>query len=286
MTYNNTNMMHTQQQTHIPGAYGQASAMFQPGYANTNTQEVQYWNSGGHTPSNQPTYGMAHGGGFTGSAQAMFQPGYANTNVQEVRQLNAGYAAPQQGYAQAQMNTYQQTQPINYLHPHQTGYLHTQPGNYSMQATQTAYQPVFGSTVNSIFSPGFAGTNVQEVQQRNHTAYTGQTAYTGNTGYSAPLGGSANAIFSPGFAGTNVQEVRQLNQGNAMSSGVMSSGYSIHPAQQQQSQQAYQNYNASLGGVQSIFSPGFAGTNVQEVRSLNHGGQASAHVGSIFPGSI
>lgn len=239
MTYNNTNMMHTQQQTHIPGAYGQASAMFQPGYANTNTQEVQYWNSGAHNPSAQPTYGMAYGG----SAQAMFQPGYAHTNTHAVHQLNSGYAAPQQGYPQAQMNSYQQTQPIHYLHPNQTSYLHTQPGSYPMQATQPAYQPVFG--------------------------------------------GAANSIFSPGFAGTNAQEVRQLNQGNAAPAGIMSSGYGLHPAQQQ-SQQAYanQNYGASLGGAQSIHSPGFAGTNVQEVRSLNNGGQATAHVGSIFPGSI
>ncbi|MDR7314786.1 hypothetical protein [Brevibacillus nitrificans] len=283
MTYNN-NIMHSQQ-PHIPGAMGQASAMFQPGYANTNTQEVQYWNQGGHTSHAQiPSYGMSYGGGL-GGTQAMFQPGYANTNAQEVRQFNQGYSTPnQQGFQQTQMNSYQQAQPINYLHPNQ--------GTNYMQA-QSTYQPAFGAATNSIFSPGFAGTNVQEVQQRNNTGYAGisnyqgQANYTNNTGYSAQTGGS---IFSPGFAGTNVQEVRQLNQGGTASSGLMNAGYNAgysQQPQQQMSQQPYQNYGNAMGiGSQSVFSPGFAGTNVQEVRSLNNGGQATAHTGSIFPGSF
>jgi len=303
MTYNNNNIMQSQQQTNIPAAIGQASAMFQPGYANTGSQEVQYWNQGGHSPSAQlPTYGLSYGGGISGSPQAMLQPGYAQTNAQEVRQLNSVYAAPQQGYQQPQLNNYQQAQPINYLHPHQTGYLQTQPSGYMQvqpsgymhvqpsgyMQVQSTYQPAFGTAVNSIFSPGFAGTNIQEVQPRNQTGYTGQTAFTSNNGYSAQLGGS---IFSPGFAGTNPQEVRQLNQGNAAPAGIMSSGYGLHPQQQQQqqqqqNQQSLANYGSSLGGTQSIYSPGFAGANVQEVRSLNSGGQAPAHIGSIFPGSI
>ncbi|MDF2681257.1 MAG: hypothetical protein K0R47_2447 [Brevibacillus sp.] len=327
MTYN-YNIMQSQQQPNISGAMGQAGSMFQPGYANTNAQEVQYLNQGGFSPSSQaPTYGMSYGGGI-GGTQAMFQPGFANTNVQEVRQLNSGYAAPQQqGFQQAQMNSYQQTQPINYLHPHNTGYTQA----------QSTYQPAFGATTNSIFSPGFSGTNVQEVQQRNNTGftgYTGQTGYSSNTGYSSPIGGSifspgfagtnvqevqqrnntgfsgytgqsgytnnagysspiSGGIFSPGFAGTNVQEVRQLNQGGNATAGIMSSGFGLQPQQQQQqqpqqqSQQSYQSYGNSIGtGSQSMFSPGFAGTNVQEVRSLNNGGQMTAYTGSIFPGSI
>lgn len=274
MTYNN-NIMQSQQQTPFSGAMGQTGSMFQPGYANTNVHEVQYWNQGGHSPATiTPTYGMNYGGSGT---QAMFQPGFANTNVQEVRQLNSGYNAPQQqGYQQTQMNSYQQqVQPINYLHPHNTGYVQAQPSGY-MQ-TQTAYQPTYGAATNSIFSAGFAGTNIQEVQQRNNTGYAGQTGYSNNT-----LGGS---IFSPGFAGTNVQEVRQLNQGGAPSAGMLG-GYGLHP-QQQQPQQSYQSYGNSIGtGAPSIYSPGFAGTNVQEVRSLNHGGQMTAHTGSIFPGSM
>ncbi|MED4782098.1 hypothetical protein [Brevibacillus choshinensis] len=292
MTYNN-NIMQSQLQPHISGAMGQTNVMFQPGYANTNAHEVQYWNQGGHSPAAQAsTYGMNYGGGI-GGTQAMFQPGFANTNVQEVRQLNSGYAAPQQqGFQQTQMNSYQQTQPINYLHPHNTGFIQAQPSGY-MQA-QSTYQPSYGTATNSIFSPGFAGTNIQEVQQRNNTGYagqgyTGQTGYTNNTGYSPQLGGS---IFSPGFAGTNVQEVRQLNQGGTASAGIMSSGYGLYPQQQQQqqqqqAQQSYQSYGSSIGtGSQSIYSPGFAGTNIQEVRSLNNGGQMTAHTGSIFPGSM
>ncbi|TKI56844.1 hypothetical protein E8L90_15955 [Brevibacillus antibioticus] len=254
MTYTNNNMMQSQQQPQFFGAVGPAGSMFQPGFAGTNVQEVQYWNQGGHAQSlGTPSLGMSSGG-----AQAIFSPGFANTNVQEVRQLNnTGY--PQQ----------QQQQHFGYAQGQQAGYIQAQP----------SYQQSVGQ--GSIFSPGFAGTNVQEVQARNHSGYGGQPGYTNQAAYPPAMTGS---IFSPGFANTNVQEVRQLNN----------TGYGMHAqqGQLQQSQlqpQAYanQSYSNQAGvGAQSVFSPGFAGTNTQEVRQLNTPGQMAPHTGSIFPGTF
>ncbi|GED68291.1 hypothetical protein BRE01_19930 [Brevibacillus reuszeri] len=263
MTYNNNNIMQSQQ-PHISGAMG-AGAMFQPGYAGTNVHEVQHWNHGGHpqsigTPA--PTYGMSYGGGM-GGAQSIFSPGFAGTNTQEVRHLNAGYSAQQQ-----QHGGYGQNQALGYMQ-NQTSYMQAQP---SYQ--QTSY----GAQAGSVFSPGFAGTNVHEVQARNNSGYTN---YTGQTGYTNQVGNTAGGgIFSPGFAGTNVQEVRHLNQGGYAPTSIMSSGY-----QGQAQQQQYQN---QLGmGAQSMYSPNFAGTNVQEVRQLNAPGQMGQQTtGSIFPGTF
>jgi len=267
MTYNNNNIMQSLQPT-ISGAMGSAGAMFQPGFAGTNVQEVQHWNQGGQLQSlgtSAPTYGMSFGGGI-GGAQSIFSPGFAGTNVQEVRQLNSGYPAQQQ------QGGYSQNQPLGYMQNQYSGYIQAQP---------TYQQANYGAQAGSIFSPGFAGTNVQEVQARNHSGYNN---YIGQAGYSNQAGNtSGGSIFSPGFANTNVQEVRQLNQGGFAPTPVMSSGYNTQ-AQQVQQQQQYQN---QLGmGAQSMFSPGFAGTNAQEVRQLNAPGQMVQQTGSIFPGTF
>ncbi|MCM3079429.1 hypothetical protein [Brevibacillus invocatus] len=316
MTYNTINNMMTNQQNQLSSIPQSANSMFQPGYAGTNTQEVQHWNQGGHTQTSiTPTYGtMSYSGNLgSASAQSMFQPGFANTNTQEVRQLNAGYAAPQQNYQQAQMGGFQQN--------------------------QAAFQPSYGMQANSIFSPGFAGTNTQEVQARNNSSYTGYSSmnalpmqsgyaaqgqaqlYSGgvgsiyspgfagtntqevqarnNTGYAGynsigyaaqmqaqPFSASTGSVFSPGFAGTNAQEVRQNNQAGYSSPSLMSGGYQQQQSYHSQQPQQLQAYSSPFGaGAQSVFSPNFAGTNVQEVRSLN-AGQAPAHTGSIFPGSF
>lgn len=316
MTYNTINSMMSNQQNQLSSIPQSANSMFQPGYAGTNTQEVQHWNQGGHSQTSiTPTYGtMSYGGNLgSASAQSMFQPGFANTNTQEVRQLNAGYSAPQQNFQQAQMGGYQQS--------------------------QASYQPSYGMQANSIFSPGFAGTNTQEVQARNNGSYTGfssmsampmQSGYAAqgqsqlygggagsifspgfagtntqevqarnNSGYAGfssngyasqmqaqPYSGGTGSIFSPGFAGTNAQEVRQYNQASYSSPSLMSGGYQQQQSFYSQQPQQLQNYASQLGaGAQSVFSPNFAGTNVQEVRSLN-AGQAPAHTGSIFPGSF
>jgi len=271
MTYNNNNIMQSQQPT-ISGAMGSAGAMFQPGFAGTNVHEVQHWNQGGHSQSlgiPAPTYGMSYGGGISG-AQSIFSPGFAGTNVQEVRQLNSGYPAQQQ-------QSYNQNQALGYMQNQSSGYMQAQPANY-IQAQPTYQQANYGAQAGSIFSPGFAGTNVHEVQARNHSGYNN---YIGPAGYTNQAGNtSGGSIFSPGFAGTNVQEVRQLNQGGFAPTPVMSSRYNTQAQQPQQ----YQN---QLGmGAQSMFSPGFAGTNAQEVRQLNAPGQMVQQTGSIFPGTF
>ncbi|MGG1660099.1 hypothetical protein [Brevibacillus sp. NRS-1366] len=286
MTYTNNNIMQSQQ-PNISGAMGSAGAMFQPGFAGTNVQEVQHWNHGGQPQSlGTPTYGMSFGTGISG-AQSMFSPGFAGTNAQEVRQLNSGYgySAPQQQFG------YGQTQALNYLPNQSSGYLQGQPSAY-IQAQPSFQQANYPAQSGSIFSPGFAGTNVQEVQARNHTAYNssmGQAGYSNQTGNQATMGGS---IFSPGFAGTNVQEVRQLNQSGYAPTSMMSSGYMQAGQSQQQpqgqNQQMMQGYQNPLGmGIQTVFTPGFAGTNTQEVRQLNAPGHlAPQTTGSIFPGTF
>jgi len=279
MTYNTNNIMHTQAFSQPSGFPQSAHAVFQPGFAGTNASEVQYLNHGGQPQASAtPTYGAFSYGGSTGStsAQAMYQPGFAGTNSQEVRHLNHSYS--------------------------------NQPAGSYMQS-QTAYQPSFGS--HSIFSPGFAGTNVHEVQARNsgtYTGYSGVSSYpqTSMSSQGQIYGGGAGSIFSPNFAGTNVQEVRQQNQAS-YSPAYTSSFYQQPQAQlQQQSyyagypQQAQATTASHLGmgaqattashlgmgmGAQAVYSPSFAGTNVQEVRALN-AGQAAPHTGSIFPGSF
>lgn len=266
MTHILNNMMHSPQQPQFFGAMSPAGAMFQQGFAGTNVQEVQHWNHGGHAQSiGTPSLGMSSGG-----AQAIFSPGFANTNVQEVRQLNnTGYPQQQQyfGYAQNPALHSLQNQSTGYAQAQQAGYIQAQP----------SYQQSVGQ--GSIFSPGFAGTNVQEVQARNQVGYSGyggQAGYTNQAAYPPAMTGS---IFSPGFANTNVQEVRQLNN----------TGYGLHAQQGQLQPQAYANQaysNQAGAGAQAIFSPGFAGTNTQEVQQLNTPGQVAPHTGSIFPGTF
>lgn len=140
--------------------------------------------------------------------------------------------------------------------------------NYQNQSpltqAQMSYQPVSPlSNAGSIFHPGFAGTNVQEVRQLNSgyaapaTGFTSTygTGISSNIGYGTPV----QTIFQPGFAGTNVQEVRQLNSGGYMSQ-PMPSMYNTGMAT-----------TAYPGTAQSIFHPGFAGTDAQEVRARNAG---------------
>jgi len=247
------------------GNTGNASAqsMFQPGFAGTNAQEVQYQNQTGFSQASAaPAFGAFSSGGMTGNAstQAMFQPGFAGTNTQEVRQLNHGYSQqPYGGYMQSQASS----------------------------------QPAFGG--QSIFSPGFAGTNVSEVQSRNSGAYNALSNNLGSFPQASMssqgqfFGGGANSVFSPGFAGTNTQEVRQQNQNSA----AFANSFYQQPQAQMQQQSYFSGYpqqtQAAAGqlgfGAQAVFSPNFAGTNVQEVRALN-AGQAAPHTGSIFPGSF
>jgi hypothetical protein len=176
----------------------------------------------------------------SGPVNAVFQPGFAGTDVQEVRALNAGYAAP--------------------------AVSGTLGMSHAPVASLPSVSPVYGvgAPISAIFSPGFAGTDPQEVRARNAGTYQS---------YSGPVG--MNSVFSPGFAGTNVQEVRALNAGYSapsMATGALGTGYINQPLST-----PYSGMTAGIpGGINAIFQPGFAGTNPQEVRAWNAGYAPSA----------
>ncbi|MGO0059696.1 hypothetical protein ACTID9_06750 [Brevibacillus fluminis] len=208
MNYQNQSPFAQSQMSYQPvSALGSANAIFQPGFAGTNVQEVRQLNSGYAAPALSTGYTATYGTGLSGNiglgtpVQAIFQPGFANTNVQEVRHLNQGGYLQQQG-----------------LGAYGTG-IHAgmQTG---MQAGMQA--PSFPATAQAIFQPGFAGTDVNEVRARNAGGgFIGQNAFAAmhaipsqgmNTQAYMPVqsfGNTAQAIFQPGFAGTNVAEVRQ-----------------------------------------------------------------------------
>ncbi len=233
---------------------GAAQSVFQPGFAGTNVQEVRALNAGypasaafgpysgqayAAQQQQQPTaYGTTQALG--GSASAIFQPGFAGTNAQEVRQ---DYALSQQSTIPA------------YGNPYQTGAIGA---------------PVSAAPVSAIFQPGFAGTNVQQVRQEYAPSQQGAIPHPA---YAAPTatGMTAGSIFQPGFAGTNVQEVRALNAGYPVPAAFGPYSGQAYATQQQptaaQQQPTGSGTSQALGGSASaIFQPGFAGTNVQEVR--------------------
>ncbi|MGC5327626.1 hypothetical protein [Brevibacillus sp. SYSU BS000544] len=248
-------MYNTQNQLTSANFYA-SHPVFQPGFAGTNPQAVRQdiAREGGFAPVNVGQFSQPSQIGTPFSnVQAVFQPGFAGTNPQEVRQ---DIAAP--------LNVGQFSQPSQVGAP-------------------------FGN-VQAVFQPGFAGTNSQEVRQdiareigyvpTYPVAFQNANVGVGQIPVQVPgaLGGGVQAIFQPGFAGTNAQEVRQDYARSA-------NQYQAIPFQQQQ-QLNQQVYNAGMttvptyqtatipqfaSGVQAIFQPGFAGTNVQEVRALNSG---------------
>ncbi|MGD8188408.1 hypothetical protein ACQCN2_00255 [Brevibacillus ginsengisoli] len=233
MTYNNF-YGQNQFQSQLPVG-GSASTMFQPGFAGTNANEVrQDYAQSLQTPAGTSTYAA---GMYGTPVNNIFSPNFAGTNVQEVRALNSGYSSPA---------------------------VHQQPFMAGMGQTM-GYAPQVSSvgmpSVNEVFQPNFAGTNIQEVRARNASAgsFAGYGMHAGMSGMSA---GGANSVFQPNFAGTNVQEVRALNSG--------------YPAPSVNQQPYGQSYNMGMGmgmsaapsfpaTANAIFHPGFAGTNVHEV---------------------
>ncbi len=179
------------------GQFTGPQAVFQPGFAGTNTQVVRQQNSqsaqgqfGGYQQSG-PMGNVSFGGGF--GTQAVFQPGFAGTDAQVVRQQNAQSAQNQLGNA-----GYQQAGPTIDIQPQ-------------------GISPFSGP--QAVFQPGFAGTDAQVVRQQNAQPAQNQFSGTGfqqhgqsgmtSMGYSQF--GGPQAAFQQGFAGTNVQEVRQQN---------------------------------------------------------------------------
>ncbi|WP_232698848.1 hypothetical protein [Brevibacillus daliensis] len=262
----------THNQNYNPSAFAQLSgahSVFQPGFAGTNVQEVQAWNSGYH-----PQQAMSQ------APTNLYSQGFANTNVQEVRALNSGQPTPtvaNQSYGGGLPATYgfqnygsNQNYGMNQVHSSLHNYQSS--ANLGNNANQS-YGPIQGyGGFNNVFQPGFAGTNVQEVRSLNAGHFTPGTSQ----GLSS---GGGHSIYNNGFANTNVQEVRALNYGQPVS-GVSYQSYG------NQAPQAYSysglgsvlgsgNYGASnftnQQSVGNIHQPGFAGTNVQEVQTWNSG---------------
>ncbi|MBO8163678.1 MAG: hypothetical protein H0Z34_08215 [Brevibacillus sp.] len=252
MTYATMNLQQPQAQPQMQAFAGPASAIFQPGFAGTNVQEVRALNAGQPAPS--AAAGTYAAQGTAGSSiNAVFQPGFAGTNVQEVRALNAGQPAP--AIAGPYGQSYQQAYPQAYQAMNQA-----QPFGGAQMST-------FSGGAGSIFQPGFAGTDIQEVRARNAGTYQPLSA----------MAGGITSVFHPGFAGTNVQEVRALNAGYPAPAAAGQSYANAAPqytpsfgVQQMNTAQLHQQpFAPSLANpaANAIFQPGFANTNVQEVRS-------------------
>ncbi|QQE72652.1 hypothetical protein KDJ56_11750 [Brevibacillus composti] len=143
----------------IPAAFGGgAQAVFQPGFAGTDVQQVrnQIARDGGYgyTGAQQSFAQTAGNAGvpasFGGGAQAIFQPGFAGTDAQQVRNEIArdiGFGV-QPNFANAGFG----------------------------QSVGTAGIPAaFGGGAQAIFQPGFAGTDAQQV--RNQISRDGGFGY-------------------------------------------------------------------------------------------------------------
>ncbi|UFJ41375.1 hypothetical protein LOK74_02220 [Brevibacillus humidisoli] len=296
---------------------GGAQAVFQPGFAGTNPQQVRQdiareggFASNAFAQAPQAAFGGAQASqaAFGGGAQAVFQPGFAGTNPQQVRQdiareggfaSNAFAQAPQAAFGGAQAS--QAAFGGGAQAVFQPGFAGTNPqqvrqdiareggfaSNAFAQAPQAAFggaqasQAAFGGGAQAVFQPGFAGTNPQQVRQdiareggfaSNAFAQAPQAAFGGAQASRAAFGGGAQAVFQPGFAGTNPQQVRQ---DIAREGGFASNAFAQAP------QAAFGGAQASQaafgGGAQAVFQPGFAGTNPQQVRQqiAQEGGFAS-----------
>lgn len=277
MTYNNI-FGQNQFQSYVPVS-GPANAIFQPGFAGTNPQEVRQDYIQSQQNQQFPAVSSTYATGGFGTAANVFQPGFAGTNVQEVRQDYAQSQRNQQfpqvsstyasgGFGTA-ANVFQPGFAGTNVQEVRQDYLQSQQsaGNFGAGFNTSGVNQSFGfapqfSSANSVFQPGFAGTNVQEVRARNASAGNFGGNFGGGFGFNGGISGGANSVFQPGFAGTNVQEVRGLNAGFGA------------PAVNQQPYGAGYNVGGNTGfsqfsgqtGVNSVFQPGFAGTNVQEVR--------------------
>lgn len=176
-----------------------------------------------------------------GTAGSIFQPGFAGTNVQEVRQLNSGYAAPSPAYN-------------------------------STYGTGVSGNIGYGTPIQSIFQPGFAGTNVQEVRQLNSGGYATPSIPSmysvGNVGMATTAyPATVQSIFQPGFSGTDVNEVRARNAGSTYMGQPLPSAYTpLHAVPSYGMNQTYSPVQSYGNQATSVFQPGFAGTNVAEVR--------------------
>jgi hypothetical protein len=185
---------------------------------------------------------------MAGTQQGLYAQGYAGTNPQHVSHQNA-------------QSTYGATnQAMNQQQGYQTGTHFHGP--------------------QSVLHSGFSGTDVQHVRQQNAQSTqnvgqhmithqtTGHPAAVGYQQVGTPITGS-QAAFQSGFAGTDVQHVRQQNAQSIQ-------GTTAYQPVYQQSYANNQYTGAPISSQQAIFQPGFAGTDVDQVRQQNsHSGQGT-----------
>ncbi|MDB5083774.1 MAG: hypothetical protein JWN30_660, partial [Bacilli bacterium] len=146
--------------------------------------------------------------------------------------------------------------------------------NNIQQIAGSLQQPgQFADGTQSMFQPGFAGTNAQS--QFGNQGQFGMQGQLGNQGqFQQGMGmAGAQSMFQPGFAGTRVQEVRQdiardLANGSQNQSQFGMQGQAGMPGQFGSPGQfggAGFQQGSGLGGAQAMFQPGFAGTNAQQI---------------------
>jgi len=249
----------------------QYQPVFQRGFAGTNAQQVRQQNAQSiqsqfagsrFQPAGQQQFGFQQQAGYGasqfGAPQSVFQPGFAGTDAQQVRQQNAQSIQSQFAGSRFQPAGQQQF-------------------GFQQQAGYGASQ--FGAP-QSVFQPGFAGTDAQQVRQQNAQSIQSQFAgsrfqpagqqqfgFQQQVGYGASQFGAPQSVFQPGFAGTDAQQVRQQN---AQSIQSQFTGNRFQPAGQQQfGFQQPSSFSSQFGSTQSVFQPGFAGTNAQHVRQQN-----------------
>lgn len=234
-----------------------AQAVFQPGFAGTDVQQVrnQIASEGGYQYGNSayltgaPTaHVSSFPAGVQSGAQAIFQPGFAGTDPAQVR--NQFARSSNVGYGQAIQSTY------------------TSPQFTNVPVGVAAAVP---ASVQAIFQPGFAGTDPQQV--RSQFAGYGASAQAAPAAFNAyqsnnPVG--VQAIFQPGFSGTSAQQVRsQIANDIGLGYGpVTQTVPAAYPGTAAYQSSLPVGVSSSVpGGVQAIFQPGFAGTDVQQVQN-------------------
>jgi hypothetical protein len=108
------------------------------------------------------------------------------------------------------------------------------------------------------------GTNPQQVRQDIQQDLNNSQQF-GNFGGANQAQFGAQSVFQQGFAGTNPQQVRQ-----DISQEAGRSQFGQPNQQQFSNQSSFNNFGganqAQFSGAQSVFQPGFAGTNPQQVR--------------------
>ncbi|WP_456276300.1 hypothetical protein [Bacillus sp. AK128] len=161
-----------------------------------------------------------------------------------------------------------------------------QPSFYNQQPQGNQFQGGQFGGPQAVFHQGFAGTDAQHVRQQNQQSAQGgqQQPFYSQQPYNNQFQGGQFTTgpqtgFQPGFAGTDAQHVRQQNQ-QSYQYGPTNGGQQQFTNQQPFSGQ-FQS-GGFVGGPQTGFHSGYAGTDTQHVRQQN---QQSAQGGQQYSGN-